>query len=211
MNEQKVNISKYVIIILFVVGVILITVGIVGNYTFWKDNFEKEVSMVEDGEISDDMSSENNDVIDSSKKFDGSLSFEPRKSILNTFNISVSTEFTSFFDIVTSLDKELVTDSEQSFSSCKVHFGEVINYNLTAEELSNQMVEFYGVKESLSEKEINGIKWYNFQYGSFENVDVYLTEKNNKLYMFEYTIEKNAKVEVCNQYMPGIINSVSYK
>lgn len=208
---EKKGILKYLFIVFLVLGLISIGVGIVGNFTFWKDDTNTGVNDVESGEESNDSLNGNVDGSDDSKKFDGSLSFEPRKSILDDFNVTIPEGFTSFFDVVTSLDMDLVTDSSQSLSSCNIHFGEIINYDFSSLELANQMVEYFGVKESLNEKEINEIKWYNFQYESVGSVDSYLTEKNGKLYLFEYKVEANAKPEVCNKYMPDLINSVSYK
>lgn len=206
--EKKSNMHKVLVIILMVVGIMFIGFSAILIFS----NKDVSINGVDSstGE-SNENDNDSSSVTDDSTKFTGHLSFEPRKSILDTFNVTVPEEFTSFFDVVTSLDKELDTNPSVTSGKCKVEFGEIINLKIPASDLAQQMAEYFDAVNGVIEKNINGITWYNFNYDFFGNIDAYLTERNNRLYLFRYTIEENASKDICSKYMPGIINSVSYK
>ena len=85
--------------------------------------------------------------------------------------------------------------------------------DFSAEELINQMQKYYISNNSSSVKKenINGISWYYFNYNSaFGQNYYYGTTKDNKVYLFEYEVQKDTDSS-CLSYKDQIINSIKSK
>lgn len=207
---------KKVGVILFVLGVILIFYG---SFLTIFDNFSENKKLdndnVEEKIDSNEVEDEKVDsgIIDdetTSSKYNGTMWFNPASKIKDIFNIDVPSQFEDVF-VGNSVDKKLITNSSGTFNSCRVSFKEVKNY-VSSRQLAEEMAEYFSVSDSLTEKEINGIKWQYFYYSnSLGNSDYYLTDKDNKVFIFEYEIGSDADVSVCEPYRTSIINSISYK
>lgn len=210
MNDNKPEIKKKknsLGIILLILGFALIGAGL--GYGF----LVPEQNLTSNNDSSNNSSYDKNDTSDDDKnsdEYNGLLSFEASKQITDIFNITVPDEFISTFENNNSIDKSLETDGEGIFNECSVELKEIINFN-NAESLATSMMKYYGVESELVTTEINNITWYNFQYENLGINDIYLTQKDKHIYIFTYQIEKDANKEKCQQYMPSLINSVSYK
>lgn len=210
MNNNKPEIKKKknsLGIILLILGFALIGAGL--GYGV----LVPEQNLTSNNDSSNNSSYDKNDTNDDDKnsdEYNGLLSFEASKQITDIFNITVPDEFISTFENDNSIDKSLETDGEGIFNECSVELKEIINFN-NAESLATSMMKYYGVETELVTTEINNITWYNFQYESLGINDIYLTQKDKHVYIFTYQIEKDANQEICQQYMPSLINSVSYK
>lgn len=210
MNDNKLETPKKknsLGIILLILGFTLIAAGL--GYQF----FMPEQNLVSNNDSSDNSSydkDDNNDDNENSTEYNGILSFEASKQITDVFNITVPDEFIATFENNNSIDKSLETDGKGVFNDCSVELKEIINFN-NAESLATSMMKYHGVETELVTTEINNITWYNFQYESLGINDIYLTQKDKHVYIFTYQIESDANQEICQQYMPALINSISYK
>lgn len=212
MNENKIETQKKkssLGIILLILGFALIAAGL--GYQF----LMPEQNLNSNNDSSNDSSYEKNDNNNdnsnaSSTEYTGLLSFEASKQITNVFNITVPDEFIATFEKANSIDKSLETDGEGIFNECSVELKEIINFN-NAKDLATSMMKYHGVETELVTTEINDITWYNFQYESLGINNIYLTQKDEHVYIFTYKIGSDANQETCQQYMPALINSISYK
>ena len=203
--DKKSIIFQIIAIILMIVTTLLyvyIFVLIFTNKVNWNYNFsfiEKEDVPIDSSEIEDDedvddifnLFEEEDNILN---KYNGWMSYEPSKSILNTFNIVIPDGFTNDIGIfdVGSLNVYLDTNPDQIFSKCEISFGEIINYKMPARDLAQQISEYYGVENGVIEGEINGIKWYYFNYNFFGTVDAYLTERKSFIFL-SIVLEKMLK------------------
>lgn len=184
-------------IILLILGFILIVAGAVYTFFIYKDRGKKSNSSIDDFSIT-------------KTEYAGLLIYEPSKQITDVFNITVPIEFIDMMEGNNNIVKELMGNIDGIFNSCKVELAEVINFN-DANLLAKSMSKYHNADVTLTTKKINGIKWYNFQYESLGTNDMYITDKDGHVFVFVYEVGRDANKEVCNQYMPEIINSVSYK
>ena len=73
------------------------------------------------------------------------------------------------------------------------------------------MKNYYKLKDDPEELQINSITWYHISYENNGTVNLYLTSRNKKVYMYEFREEKNANTISCEQYNTSILNSIYYK
>lgn len=119
-------------------------------------------------------------------------------------------EFVPFFENDPSIGVKIETVPDSFLGRCSLELKIVLYYS-SAEDLAKQMADYYSCSETLTIKEINGIKWHYFYDDGMITSDYYLTEKDSKVYMFQYSIGKEADKNICEPYRTSIINSVSYK
>lgn len=212
-NEQVPKKSKLGFILL-ILGVILIVAGIASSFIL-----PKEESMKEDNTQNETTNNDNssNEITDNSgfktdilTEYNGILQYDMNELITDKFNITIPTEFVNSDTDSNYIEKELETDGQGIFNSCTIKLSQIINFN-DANLLATSMAKHHSADATLTTKEINGITWYNFQYEHLGMSDTYITEKDGKIYLAEYVIEKDANKDVCTQYKDSIINSISYK
>ena len=100
------------------------------------------------------------------------------------------------------------TNPDSTFSNCSYKFNVLKNYT-DAKDLANQMSKYYNTSKP-QELQINSITWYYIKYESNETVNVYLTSRNKRVYMYEFTSEKDSNLTTCDSYNESIINSIFY-
>lgn len=192
--EEKTKKQNLIGIIMLTIGVVLISIGV--GILLMPDIYS---------ESSDDFSSKQE-----TTRFNGILIYETKNNINDIFNITIPNEFkidTSNNNIISA---KLETNKSSKHKSCILSINEISNYS-SSEQLSELMTKYYSVTKPLTIKEINGIKWYYFQYDLFGENDVYLTQTDNKLYIYKYITEKDAEKQICSNYEMTITNSISLK
>lgn len=209
-------------VVLFILGIILVFCGagltifddFSENKKLNNDNIEekKDSNEVEDENIDSDIIDDFYEFTDdtTSGKYNGTMWFNPMSKIKDIFNIDVPSQFEDVF-VGNGVDKKLITNTSGTFNYCRVSFKEVKNYT-SSKQLAEEMAEYFSAFDSLTQKEINGIRWQYFYYPNIiGNSDYYLTDLDNKVFIFEYEIGSDADVNVCEPYRNSIINSISYK
>ena len=73
------------------------------------------------------------------------------------------------------------------------------------------MAKHYSVSNMLNNMKINNINWYTLSYESVGKEFAYISEINNKVYLYTFNIQEDADYEICNSYNTSIINSISLK
>ena len=90
--------------------------------------------------------------------------------------------------------------------SCRLLFGKIDEFS-DSENMIEQMANYYHTSPMPDEK-INNIVWHNFNYtnelGTFY---YYAMNKNNKTYLFDYSVYKDADND-CEYYKDLILDSV---
>jgi len=196
------NNTKNVMGLLLIGGIILIIFGVV---IYFMINEEKE-EVVKSEEVVEEVKIDSNSVV----KFGGQLYYDPVENIYNTFDIDIPSEFNEVLVGSNNVDYYIETIPNDYYSRCSVELKEVLNYN-KAEDLVSGMAVYYGVDEDVVIKNINNIKWYYFKYDGFMNSNVYITEKNNVVYKYEYGCGENTNKDICDLYKDKIINTVKFK
>ena len=102
------------------------------------------------------------------------------------------------------------TDPNDNFSNCHYSFNVLKDFT-DAKNLAKQMKSYYNLKDDPEELQINSITWYHISYENNGTVNLYLTSRNKKVYMYEFREEKNANTISCEQYNTSILNSIYYK
>ncbi len=92
------------------------------------------------------------------------------------------------------------------FTNCRFLFGKIDEFS-DSENMIEQMANYYQTSP-IPDKTINNIVWHNFYYtnelGTFY---YYATTKNNKTYLFDYSIYRDADSK-CEHYKDLILNSI---
>ncbi len=144
--------------------------------------------------------------------YDGVLIYDNSVTMLNEFSIAIPDKFKESRSNGNDSIVYEYSSGNNIFNSCSFSFRGISDYS-SAEELINQMQKYYISNNSSSVKKenINGISWYYFNYNSaFGQNYYYGTTKDNKVYLFEYEVQKDTDSS-CLSYKDQIINSIKSK
>ena len=144
--------------------------------------------------------------------YDGVLIYDNSITMLNEFSIAIPDKFKESRSNGNDSIVYEYSSGNNIFNSCSFSFRGISDYS-SAEELINQMQKYYISNNSSSVKKenINGISWYYFNYNSaFGQNYYYGTTKDNKVYLFEYEVQKDTDSS-CLSYKDQIINSIKSK
>ena len=147
-------------------------------------------------------------LVKSDKYFNGVISYNNKHNIYDVFKMNVPDDFkvTSDSNI---LKATVNTNLGELYASCRVSFSSIKGYS-SSKNIADKMKDFYS-GENYIVKNINGITWYSFRHNLGQTTDIYVTEFNNKVYLYQYTIEQNANKDLCSEYNAQIINSILLK
>ena len=143
-------------------------------------------------------------------EFKGDLTYDNSTNINNYYEIVMPEEIKSPESSQGSIIGGIKTDPNDNFSNCHYSFNVLKDYS-NAKNLAKQMKNYYKLKNNPEELQINSITWYHISYENNGTVNLYLTSRNKKVYMYEFREEKNANTASCEQYNTSILNSIYYK
>ena len=202
------SLLKIVALFVLMIGFISLFLGVVfsifSNYSgdnIKDDENNKLISVDNSNGFSSDS--------DSSVVFDGTSNYDVYYDIRGKFNIDIPNEFKEVLEGSNSVDYYYGEKYYDFSNNCSFSLKKILGYS-SAEGLAKAMANYYRV-DDIQIKDINGIKWYYFNYGSVTNIDIYITELYSDVFIFEYDVGNNCDKNVCNKYRNSIINSVSYK
>lgn len=144
-----------------------------------------------------------------SQTYNGVLVYDSTEKIVDKFSMTVPTAFKNNSNNF-EYDYSYETGTK-IFNECSVSLKKISNYT-SSENLINQMSSFYlGDSAFTATSEINGIKWKWFVHRTNDSTKYYYgTEKNGKVYLFEYDVERDADIN-CENYKQQILNSINEK
>ncbi len=143
-------------------------------------------------------------------EFNGDLTYDTDANINNSYEIVMPDELKNPNSNQGSIVGGIKTDPNDNFSNCHYSFNVLKDYS-DAKNLAKQMKNYYKIKDDPEELQINSITWYHISYEKNGTVNLYLTSRNKKVYMYEFREEKNANSISCEQYNTSILNSIYYK
>lgn len=143
-------------------------------------------------------------------EFKGNLTYDNNVNINNYYEIVMPDEIKNSNSNQGSIIGGIKTDPNDNFSNCHYSFNVLKDFS-DAENLAKQMKNYYKLKDDPEELQINSITWYHISYENNGTVNLYLTSRNKKVYMYEFREEKNANTISCEQYNTSILNSIYYK
>ncbi len=143
-------------------------------------------------------------------EFKGDLTYDTNANINNNYEIVMPDEIRNPNSNQGSIIGGIKTDPNDNFSNCHYSFNVLKDFS-DAENLAKQMKNYYKLKDDPEELQINSITWYHISYENNGTVNLYLTSRNKKVYMYEFREEKNANTISCEQYNTSILNSIYYK
>ena len=186
--------------ILFVI-LIQIVLGIMMSYlfTFFGINTNSTWNMLPF--FSNLSSSQNNETFDGMIIYNGSINMQEEYDITvpNIFENQSSTQY----DFAYNPTPDVI------FSDCTLHFSAIDGYS-SASSLATLMAEYYEV-EAPTKETINHITWYHLTYPMIGQAETYLTQKDNQVYLYQFTIGENADASLCQSYHQLIIHSITAK
>lgn len=139
-------------------------------------------------------------------KFDGEIQYEKNTNINKYYEIIIPNDIKN--DHSNNTNGIIKTNPNSAFSNCNYTFNILKNYT-DAKDLANQMSKYYNTTKPI-ELQINSITWYYVKYKSTDSVNIYLTSRNKKVYMYKFTSEKDSNLTTCNSYNESILNSIFY-
>ena len=107
-----------------------------------------------------------------------------------------------------SIEGTLKNNAFTTENTCNYKFNVLKGYK-DSKDLAIQMSKYYQVSKP-KELQINSITWYYLSYQDNGKVNIYLTSRNNRVYIYEFKAEKNADSTYCEKYNTSIINSIFY-
>lgn len=146
-------------------------------------------------------------ILGKNPKFDGKIEYEENININKYYQIVMPEEIISS-NSNTNITGNIKTNPLDSESNCNYKFNILKDY-IDAKDLANQMSKYYKTKKP-KELQINSITWYHISYEDNATVNLYLTTRNKRVYMYEFREEKNADSTYCDKYNNSIINSIFY-
>lgn len=146
-------------------------------------------------------------ILGKNPKFDGKIEYEENININKYYQIVMPEEIISS-NSNTNINGNIKTNPLDSESNCNYKFNILKDY-IDAKDLANQMSKYYKTKKP-KELQINSITWYHISYEDNATVNLYLTTRNKRVYMYEFREEKNADSTYCDKYNNSIINSIFY-
>ena len=139
-------------------------------------------------------------------KFDGQIQYEENVNINKYYEIVMPEDIKN--EHSNNTIGGIKTNPDSTFSNCSYKFNVLKNYT-DAKDLANQMSKYYNTSKP-QELQINSITWYYIKYETNETVNVYLTSRNKRVYMYEFISEKDSNLTTCDSYNESIINSTFY-
>lgn len=146
-------------------------------------------------------------ILGKNPKFNGKIQYEKNININKYYQIVMPEEIISSSSN-TNIIGNIKTNPLAGESTCNYKFNILKDY-IDAKDLANQMSKYYKVKKP-KELQINSITWYHISYEDNVKVNLYLTTRNKRVYMYEFSEEKNANSTYCEKYNNSIINSIFY-
>ncbi|MEE0014967.1 MAG: DUF2628 domain-containing protein [Bacilli bacterium] len=143
-------------------------------------------------------------------EFKGNLTYDTNANINNNYEIVMPDEIKNPNSNQGNIIGGIKTDPNDNFSNCHYSFNVLKDFT-DAKNLAKQMKSYYNLKDDPEELQINSITWYHISYENNGTVNLYLTSRNKKVYMYEFREEKNANTISCEQYNTSILNSIYYK
>ena len=143
-------------------------------------------------------------------EFKGNLTYDTNANINNNYEMVMPDEIRNPNSNQGSIIGGIKTDPNDNFSNCHYSFNVLKDFS-DAKNLAKQMKSYYNLKDDPEELQINSITWYHISYENNGTVNLYLTSRNKKVYMYEFREEKNANTISCEQYNTSILNSIYYK
>lgn len=143
-------------------------------------------------------------------EFKGNLTYDTNANINNNYEIVMPDEIKNPNSNQGNIIGGIKTDPNDNFSNCHYSFNVLKDFS-DAKNLAKQMKSYYNLKDDPEELQINSITWYHISYENNGTVNLYLTSRNKKVYMYEFREEKNANTISCEQYNTSILNSIYYK
>lgn len=142
-------------------------------------------------------------------EFKGSLVYDTNINPNSYYEINLPSEISSNTE-TGNINGSIKTDPNTVNSNCEYKFGVIKDYS-NSKDLAEQMTKYYNLKTSPEELQINSITWYHLTYNNENTVNVYITSRNRRVYMYEFIQEKNANSTSCDEYSTKILNSIYYK
>lgn len=136
--------------------------------------------------------------------------FDSETNLNEIFNITIPAEFQNESSDSTLFDYQYNSNASAILGKCTLSLGIVSNAN-SAKEYATSMAKHYSVSNMLNNMKINNINWYTLSYESVGKEFAYISEINNKVYLYTFNIQEDADYEICNSYNTSIINSISLK
>ena len=146
-------------------------------------------------------------IIRKNPKFDGTLQYAENVSINEYYQILMPEDIVSSSS-KSSIEGSLKNSAFTTENTCNYKFNVLKDYK-DSKDLAIQMAKYYQVSKP-KELQINSITWYYLSYQDTGKVSIYLTSRNNRVYIYEFKEEKNADSTYCEKYNTSIINSIFY-
>ncbi len=149
-------------------------------------------------------------ILGKNPQFKGDLAIDENANINANYEIIVPNEISTSTSSEHGILAGIKTDPNDNFSNCHYRFNVLKDYS-DPKNLAEQMTNYYNIKKKPELLQINSIAWYHITYENNGTVNLYLTSRNKKVYMYEFREEKNANKESCQAYNDSILNSIYYK
>lgn len=138
------------------------------------------------------------------------ISYDYSAVINDKFSITIPEGFEEgLFNDEYSLEYEYETDKDKIFNSCEFSFSAIDDYT-SLDKFNTDFKEGYMLDES-TKKTINNLDWIIYTEENFDKTYYAITEKDEKVYLFEYSIEEDANKETCENYYNQILSSIKSK
>lgn len=146
-------------------------------------------------------------IIRKNPKFNGTLQYAENVNINEYYQILMPEDIV-FASSKSSIEGTLKNNAFTTENTCNYKFNVLKGYK-DSKDLAIQMSKYYQVSKP-KELQINSITWYYLSYQDNGKVNIYLTSRNNRVYIYEFKAEKNADSTYCEKYNTSIINSIFY-
>ncbi len=202
MNKKQIIVL--VIVIISIIGNIICL--IMAGATLAIHNAKKVTSINLDSNITKVYDSTTTNLND---YFDGSFSYSVDNTSIKIFNFQVPNEFDEkdneyYYEV----EKEI--DGEKIINECSFSIKEITNYD-DVKKLVYSMNDFYGRENEVQNQLINNINWYGIKYDFFGTNYNYLTEINQRIFIYDFKIDNITLINECENYKDNILNSISLK
>lgn len=202
MNKKQIIVL--VIVIISIIGNIICL--IMAGATLAIHNAKKVTSINLDSNITKVYDSTTTNLND---YFDGSFSYSVDNTSIKIFNFQVPNEFDKkdneyYYEV----EKEI--DGEKIINECSFSIKEITNYD-DVKKLAYSMNDFYGRENEVQNLLINNINWYGIKYDFFGTNYNYLTEINQRIFIYDFKIDNITLINECEIYKDRILNSITLK
>lgn len=202
MNKKQIIVL--VIVIISIIGNIICL--IMAGATLAIHNAKKVTSINLDSNITKVYDSTTTNLND---YFDGSFSYSVDNTSIKIFNFQAPNEFDEK-DNEYYYEAEKEIDGEKIINECSFSIKEITNYD-DVKKLVYSMNDFYGRENEVQNQLINNINWYGIKYDFFGTNYNYLTEINQRIFIYDFKIDNITLINECENYKDNILNSISLK